>query len=187
MDITSVCVAKFPITTNNLTKFTWAIPNTSKEPEAAATFLEMMFNDPRVANLFAWGIEGVDYEVDDEGVAHFIDGNETPAYHTVNFLNPNRFIIHPWEGESPELIAQLEEEMKNAQTSKYLGFTCDTTAITDEISAINNAIEQYQAQILSGAADEGTYDEFLQKLTDVGMDKVVEAYQTQLGEWQRMR
>ena len=60
MDITSVCVAKFPITTNNLTKFTWAIPNTSKEPEAAATFLEMMFNDPRVANLFAWGIEGVD-------------------------------------------------------------------------------------------------------------------------------
>ena len=77
--------------------------------------------------------------------------------------------------------------MKNAQTSKYLGFTCDTTAITDEISAINNAIEQYQAQILSGAADEGTYDEFLQKLTDVGMDKVVEAYQTQLGEWQRMR
>ncbi len=73
--------------------------------------------------------------------------------------------------------------MKNAAASKYLGFACDTTAITDEISAINNAIEQYKAQIISGAADEATFNEFLQRLDDVGIQTVVDTYQTQLNAW----
>ncbi|MFR8318646.1 MAG: DUF3502 domain-containing protein [Catenibacillus sp.] len=183
MDMTSVRIAEVPITTSNLTKFTWAIPNTAKEPEAAATFLEMMFTDSRIANLFAWGIEGTDYEIDNDGIAHYIEGNETPAYHGVNFLNANKFILAPWEGEDPKLNAQQEEQMKNAAASKYLGFACDTTAITDEISAINNAIEQYKAQIISGAADEATFNEFLQKLEDVGIQTVVDTYQTQLDAW----
>lgn len=183
MDMTSVRIAEVPITTSNLTKFTWAIPNTAKEPEAAATFLEMMFTDSRIANLFAWGIEGTDYEIDDDGIAHYIEGNETPAYHGVNFLNANKFILAPWEGEDPKLNAQQEEQTKNAAASKYLGFACDTTAITDEISAINNAIEQYKAQIISGAADEATFNEFLQKLEDVGIQTVVDTYQTQLDAW----
>ena len=183
MDMTSVRIAELPITSGNLTKFTWAIPTTSKEPEAAAVFLEMMFTDERIANLFAWGIEGVDYEVDDNGVAHYIEGNETPAYHTVAFLNANKFIVLPWEGDDPELNIQLEEQMKTAETSRYLGFACDTTTVTDEISAINNAIEQYKAQIISGTADDATFDEFLEKLESIGIDTVVDTYQTQLNDW----
>ena len=183
MPMTTVSLGTLPITTGSLTKFTWAVPQTAKEPEAALAFLEMMFTDSRVANLFAWGIEGVDYEVDDNGVAHYIEGNETPAYHTVSFLNANKFIVTPWEGEDPQMLAQLEEEMKTVPTSKYLGFVCNTTEITDEISAINNAIEQYKAQIISGTADEDEYNEFLAKLDDVGINTVVEAYQTQLDEW----
>lgn len=183
MDMTSVRITELPITSGSLTKFTWAIPTTSKEPEAAAVFLEMMFTDERIANLFAWGIEGVDYEVDDDGVAHYIEGNETPAYHTVAFLNANKFIVLPWEGDDPELNIQLEEQMKTAKTSRYLGFACDTTTVTDEISAINNAIEQYKAQIISGTADDATFDEFLEKLESVGIDTVVDTYQTQLNDW----
>lgn len=183
MDMTSVRITELPITSGSLTKFTWAIPTTSKEPEAAAVFLEMMFTDERIANLFAWGIEGVDYEVDDDGVAHYIEGNETPAYHTVAFLNANKFIVLPWEGDDPELNIQLEEQMKTAKTSRYLGFACDTTTVTDEISAINNAIEQYKAQIISGTADDATFDEFLEKLESVAIDTVVDTYQTQLNDW----
>lgn len=183
MPMTSVCMYTLPITTGSLTKFTWAVPQNAKDPEAAVTFLEMMFNDSRIANLFAWGIEGTDYTVDDNGVAHYIDGNETPAYHTVSFLNANKFIVTPWEGEDPEVLAQLEESMKSAQTSKYLGFVCDTTAITSEISAVNNAIEEFNAQITSGAAEESVYEDYLQKLEDIGIDKIVQTYQEQLDEW----
>ena len=125
----------------------------------------------------------MDYEVDDNGVAHYIEGNETPAYHTVAFLNANKFIVLPWEGDDPELNIQLEEQMKTAETSRYLGFACDTTTVTDEISAINNAIEQYKAQIISGTADDATFDEFLEKLESIGIDTVVDTYQTQLNDW----
>ena len=60
-----------------------------KSREAAVTFLEMLFNDTRIANLFAWGVEGVDYQVGADGVAGYIEGNEEPAYQTVPFLDPN--------------------------------------------------------------------------------------------------
>lgn len=183
MDMTSVMVTRMPITTSTLTKFTWVVPNISKEPEAAVTFLEMMFTDPRVANLLAWGVEGVDYEVGADGVAGYIAGNEDPAYHTVPFLNPNKFIVRPWTGDDPKLNELALENMAGAIHSPYLGFAADTTAVTNEISAITNVIAEYQAQLVSGSADAGTCEAFLDKLAASGIQKVVDLYQEQLDRW----
>ena len=183
MDMTSVLIMTKPVSTTSLTKFVWAMPTTVREPEAAATFLELMFNDARMANLFAWGIEGVDYEVDADGVAHYIEGNENPAYHTVAFLNPNCFIIHPWEGDDPDIKNIQKEYLDNAQYSKYLGFNADYSAVTSEISAISSVYTEFPPQINSGVASEETYQAFLDKLAASGMDTILEDYQKQLDAW----
>lgn len=183
MDMTSVLITTKPITTSSLTKFVWAVPTTAKEPQAAITFLEMMFNDARIANLFAWGIEGTDYEVGDDGVAHFIEGNENPAYHAVAFLNANKFLVHPWDGDAPDINETFKKLMDEATYSSYLGFSGDTSGVTEEVSAITNAISEFQPQVLSGAADEATFQAFLDKLEVSGIDKLVAAYQEQLNTW----
>ena len=183
MPITHVVITEMPITTGSLTKFTWVVPVTAKEPEAAVTFLEMMFTDARVANLFAWGIEGVDYEVGEDGVAHYIEGNENPAYHAVNFLNANKFLVHPWDGDDPNVNEIYMEYMENSEYSPYLGFSVDTAQVSDQVSAITNIIEQYQPQILSGTASEETFQEFLEKLEIAGIDDVVALYQEELDRW----
>ena len=183
MDMTWVKIVDMPISTGSITKFTWAIPTTAREPEAAATFLELMFTDARVANLFAWGIEGVDYEVGDDGVARFIEGNENPAYHAVDFLNPNGFLLHPWDGQEPNANEIRQQYMEEATYSPYLGFSADTSAVSDTVSAITNAMEQYTAQITSGVATEETYQEFLDKLEIGGIDQLVSLYQEALDAW----
>lgn len=183
MDMTSTLITTMPIATNSLTKFTWAVPTTAKEPEAAMTFFEMMFNDSRLANLFAWGIEGVDYEVNESGVAGYIEGNENPSYHSVNFLNPNKLMVIPWTGESTDANSEAEKLMENAEYSSYLGFTADLSQLSNQISAINNIIEEYQPQVACGAADEDTYEEFNSKLESAGVNDIVAEYQKQLDEW----
>lgn len=183
MDMTSVLVTKLPITTGSLTKFTWGVPTISKEPEAAVTFLEMLFNDSRVANLFIWGREGIDYEVGADGIAKYIEGNEEPAYHSDAFLAPNKFTVCPWEGDDPLQLEKARQNMAHALTSDYLGFSVDTSSLSNEVSAVTNVIAQYQAQLSSGVADDSVYEDFLRKLDTSGIDKMINLYQEELDQW----
>lgn len=182
MDMTCVKIIDQPITTGSCTKFVWTVPSTAREPEAAMTFLNMMYTDERICNLLAWGIENVDYEVVD-GVAKYIEGNETPAYHTNDFVYGNQFLILPWEGMAKDIREQSLEATRNCELSAYLGFSCDTSSVTSELSAIINVISQYRPQVETGMADEAVYNEFLDKLKATGAEKIVDCYQKQLDAW----
>lgn len=182
-DMTCVLVASKPVDTTACASFTYGVPVTAKEPEAAITFMEMMFNDQRVANLLAWGIEDSDYMIDDAGVAHYIDGNEQPAYHGVSWTMVNEFKVSPWEGETLENWLGQEEYLKSAPISEFLGFSMDTENLNNEISAISTVIREFGGQIGSGIADEAAFNQFLEKLDASGIDKVVSAYQEQLNRW----
>lgn len=183
MDMTAVPVVQLPVTTSSVTKFVWAVPSSAREPEAAITFYNMAYSDSRIANLLAWGIEGVDYEVKDNGNAGYIEGNENPAYHTGDVLWPNKLIILPWENEVASLRQEQVDARDNAEVSPYLGFVCDTTAFSTELGAVSNAIEEYKPMLNSGVASENTLDEFTKKLEASGIDKIVEEYQKQFDEW----
>lgn len=182
-DMTCVLIASKPVDTSACASFTYAVPMTAKEPEAAVTFMEMMFNDQRIADLLAWGIEGTDYYTDESGVAHYVEGNEAPAYHGVSWTAVNEFKVTPWEGETLENWLGQEEYLKSAPISEYLGFSMNTDSLSNEISAISTAIEEFSAQIGSGMADEATFEQFLEKLEASGIDNVVSAYQEQLNIW----
>lgn len=182
MDMTCVKIIDQPITTGSCTKFVWTVPSTAKESEAAMTFLNMMYTDARICNLMAWGIENVDYEVVD-GVAKYIEGNETPAYHTNDFVYGNQFLILPWEGMASDIREQSLAATRNCTLSAYLGFSCDTSSVTSELSAIINVISQFRPQVETGMADEAVYGEFLDKLKATGAELIRECYQEQLDAW----
>ena len=183
-ELVAVKVMSNMITTNNITKFGWAVPTCAKDPEAAVKFLNLMYTNPEINNLLAWGIEGTDYVVED-GIAKFPEGvtSESVAYHTSDFLYGNQFATYPWEG-SPEGIRETAlEEMENAPLSKYLGFSCDTTSVANELTAISNVIAEYAPGIESGSLPVSTIDDFIAKLKEAGVDKVIELYQNQLDAW----
>ncbi|HHV12168.1 MAG TPA: extracellular solute-binding protein [Clostridiales bacterium] len=172
------------ISTGNTTKFDWAIPVCATEPEAAAKFLNLMFTNKDICNLLAWGVEGRDYVVEN-GVAKYPEGvtADTVAYHTSDFLYGNQFLVYPWEGDPADIRDQQLAELKSAEISPYLGFSCDLTNISNELTAINNVIGEYKPGVESGSVDLKAYDAFVKKLNEAGAEKVVAEYQAQLDAW----
>jgi len=173
-----------PVITGSLTKFTWGVPVTSTEPEAAVKFLNLMYTDKDIANLLTWGVEGRDYVVKD-GEAVFPEGVDatTVSYHTADFLYGNQFLVYPWEGQGADFREVAKANLDEAGVSKYVGFSADTSSITNELSQLTNVIDQYKPSLESGAAEPAVYDEFIQAMEAAGVDKVIEAYQIQLDAW----
>ncbi len=174
-------VTPFMLNTAATTKFAWGVPVCAKEQEAAVKFLNLMYTNKDIMNTLCWGIEGRDYVVTD-GVANFPEGvtMDNAAYHSSDFLWGNSFIAYPWDS------AADEREVSKANTdsmpvSPFLGFSCDTSNISNELTAISNVVSEYAPGLESGTTD--NYDEFIKKLKDVGVDKLVAEYQTQLDAW----
>ena len=55
-DMTIINIDESPeINTGMLRKFSWAVPVTATEPEAAVKFMNLLFTDAEVLNLLTWG------------------------------------------------------------------------------------------------------------------------------------
>ena len=184
MDMTCVKVLSLPITTSSCTKFVWAVPQTATEPEAAVKMLNLMYTDARICNLLCWGIEGRDYDVKN-GMAAYPEGVDANncAYHTADFIYGNQFLALPWDGQGSDFRQTSKTDMEAAPTSAYLGFSCDTSGIENELTAITNTINEFLPGLDSGVAAQGQYEAFLEKLEKSGVQKVVDTYQEQLDTW----
>ncbi len=182
MPVVAVEIYKGQVSAEACTKFSYCVPTTAKEPEAAIAFLNLAYTNPEINNLLAWGVEGVDYEVVD-GVAQYIPGNEEPLYHLFDYSVPNQFLVYPWSGDTADFRQRSEENLKSAEVSKYLGFTCDLSDLVNESAAVSNVIEEYRNQIGSGQASEATLNEFIDKLYSVNVQALIDEYQKQLDAW----
>lgn len=181
-EVIPAVVTYYPISSSAITRFVWTIPNVSTEPEAAMTFLSMMYTDSRIANLLAWGVENVDYQIVD-GVACPMPEPQAGTYRAADYLFGNQFITLPWEGQPADFREKQMEAFQSAEISPYLGFSAQLSEITNEISACSVVINEYLPSLDCGVAAEGIYDEFLQKLDKSGVSKIVDQYQRQLDKW----
>lgn len=182
MPMTCVPLVTLPISTRTCTGFTWVVPNSAKYPEAAVTFLSMMYTSHEINDLLVWGIEGRDYVLKD-GFAQYPDGITDVPYHSADIITGNQFIVTPWAGQSADIREQSMKVLKDAPISAYLGFTCNTDSISNALSAVNNVVAEYAAQINSGVAEPGVLDDYLKKLESSDVQKVVDEYQNQLNAW----
>lgn len=174
------------ISTTQLTKFVWGVPSTSQEQEAAVKFLNLMYTEPKIANLLAWGIEGRDYVVNADGLAAYPEGvtAQNVPYHQADFMIGNQFNVIPWVGNPADLRDIIRKENQEAPVSELLGFAYDPVNMTNELSAIVNVLAEYRASLESGIANpEETLPKFLQALKDAGADELIADIQSQLDAW----
>ncbi|CCX37801.1 extracellular solute-binding protein family 1 [Clostridium sp. CAG:1013] len=175
--------------TQSVTNFMWGIPSYSTEGVAAMKFLNLMYSDKEVVDLFSWGIEGEHY-VKVEGQENIIDypegvTAETTGYNlNMGWLFGNQFISYIWNGNDADLYDQLKEFNETAVVSKATGFSFDTSSVSTEYAAVTNTINQYDASLQSGQVDpETVLPEFINALKSAGIDKIIDAKQTALDEW----
>lgn len=188
VDVSSYKFCQPFITTTAVNSLGFAISATSQYPEASMKFLNEMYTDPDVVNLLDWGIDGRDYELQDDGTVDFPDGvtADNTAYGlNMDWFFGNQFLSHIWgKGRDTTIYKRLEENNKTAKKTPVMGFSYDSTKVSTELAAITNVISQYQPGLQCGTLDPSTeLDAFNQALYDAGLQNVIDEKQSQLDAW----
>lgn len=178
-------------TTMNVTGIMWGIPINSKTPDKAMEFLNLMYTDKEIVNLFDWGVEGKHYVVKADNVIDFPPGIDakTSGYNlNMGYLFGNQFLSYVFTGDDPKIWEKMEQFNKSALKSKALGFTFDASGVKAEYAAVSNVVTQYKLPLETGSVDPETIlPEFISKLKAAGIDKIIAEKQKQLDEWAKLK
>ncbi|MGG1637573.1 ABC transporter substrate-binding protein [Paenibacillus sp. FSL K6-3182] len=165
-----------------------SISRTSKDPERAMMFLNMLYTDAKLLNMLDWGIEGTHYVKKADNVIDYPEGvtAETQGYPSPGgWMFGNQFISYLWANEDADKWEQFEKFNESSERSIALGFTFDEAPVKAEKAAVGNVDKEFQMVLNSGAVDdvEGTIAKYKAKRNAAGYQKILEEQQRQLDEW----
>ncbi len=167
-----------------------AISASSKHPEEALQVLNLVWKDPDLSNLLAYGIEGTDYVIDEERstpdmksiIPNSGKNQKWAIWH--NYLGP---LWDQWDSSwnRKEALEKMQEENKKAEVSSTLGFYFDSSSVKAECAAVASTVKEYGANLNVGSvADVDAYlAEAYAKLEQNGIDKIIEEANRQYSEW----
>lgn len=157
-----------------------AISATSKNPERALMFLNLLNTDPEIMTLLNYGVEGFTYNKNSDGTITFIDENRANYSPWTNGMGNIR-ILPPTDAQGLDFWDRFNAYYESAEKLPIGGFIFDASAFDKEAAAIANVYAEYGFNLMCGAVDPATaLPEFLSKLDSAGANKIVAAAQEQL-------
>ncbi|MFT8347519.1 ABC transporter substrate-binding protein [Clostridium saccharoperbutylacetonicum] len=175
--------------TSTITNFMWAIPSYSKNTEKAMEFLNLMYTDKNIINLLDYGIEGTHYKKvknSEEIIERISDNNTGGNGYNLDqeYMFGNEFLAHIWDGNPKDIWNQIDFFNKNAEKSKATGFVFDATPVMVEYTEVSRIVSEYKPALENGAVDpDKVLPEFISRLKEAGIDKIVAEKQKQLDKW----
>ncbi|SFA73343.1 putative aldouronate transport system substrate-binding protein [Cohnella sp. OV330] len=159
-----------------------AISRTSKNPERAMMFLELVNTDKELYNTLVYGIEGKHYE---KTTGDYIKINQDAGYFTnTDWIFGNITNEYLPEGAPADKIAQTIKVNDEAYVSPYTGFVFNTEPVKTEIANVNAVKEEYGASLGTGTLDPAKYlPIYEEKLKKAGVETIRAEKQKQLNEW----
>ncbi len=168
-----------------------AISVTSDAPEKCMQLLDLIWSDDYLLNTLAYGIEGVDYVVDESSTPENKkvipnSGKEQKWAIWHNWLGP---LFDQWDSSwnSKEALMEMEKNNHKGQASNTLGFTFDTSNLKTEIAQISSIISEVEDVFITGTMSD--FDEYVaqtkKRLKDAGIDKVIKEAEKQLDEFMK--
>lgn len=174
-----------PLTINNsVTGSVMAISASSKNPEKAMEFLNLLNTDEYLRNLIDKGIEGEHYTSNDNGTISKTDKSD--LYSMPSWALGNVFNVKPWDTDPEDKIEQYKKFNEAAVASPTLGFYPDTTNVSTQIATLANVVQEFKAPLFTGSVDTDKYlNELNKKLKASGLDDVIAEIQKQYDEWMK--
>ncbi|OCT15228.1 hypothetical protein A8709_14095 [Paenibacillus pectinilyticus] len=163
-----------------------AISKTSKNPERAMMFINLLNTDKELFNTISYGVEGKHYTKNSDNTIKII--KEAGYVPNASWVFGNTFNGLLVEGTDPNVVANTQKENETAKASPIMGFKFVNSAVTAEIANITTVLDQYNPGLSTGtvAASE-KLKEFQDKLKAAGVDKVIAEAQKQLDEWKKTK
>ncbi|MGE6256619.1 ABC transporter substrate-binding protein [Heyndrickxia sporothermodurans] len=175
-----------PVTYNNsVTGAIQAISATSKNPEKAMAFLNLLNTDPYLRNLVDKGIEGEHYKELDNGKIQDLPAR-VKNYNMPTYALGNHFILKLYENDPEDKWDAFKKFNEESTPAPSLGFHFDSTPVRTEIASISNVSKEFAPALLTGSVEPEEYlKKMNQKLKEAGLDKVLAEIQKQYDDWKK--
>lgn len=159
-----------------------AISNTSKNPERAMMFLDLVNTDSTLFNLLAFGVEGKHYEkVDDKHIKVKPEGGYAPNVSWAMGNVTNGYLL---EGQADDTWEKTHEINNSAIVPDLFGFQFNTEPVKTEMANWDAVWKEYEAALTTGSIDPAVYiPKMLDALNKAGSEKILQERQKQLDEW----
>ena len=160
------------------------VSRSSKNPEKAVEFLNLLNTDPYIRNLLNYGIEGTHY-TRVEGSENQIKVTDKAKDYSIGYYTiGNLFITDVLHNEPATKWDEFKKFNDAAKNSPALGFKFDTSKVSNQIAAVNNVLEEFKSTLYSGSVNNEEYVEKLNaKLKEQGIDQIIAEMQTQIDAW----
>ena len=165
-----------------------AITKDCKNPERAMKVMELLIMDEELNRLTQYGIEGVHYEVAEDGTYKNLDASfGYEALNAWSLRNPAYKLANGQGGvllqEMFDHYAEVIEEKGTPSVDPFGAFAEDYSAYSAEKSAVDDVCSEYLKPIEAGLVDdvEASVETFREKVKAAGLDTVREGWTKQ---WQ---
>lgn len=159
-----------------------AISTASEHPEESFKFLALLNSDPALMTLMNYGVEGVHYNLNDEGLVEFTD--ERANYQPWTNGMGNVTILPDTASEGAGFRESFKAYYAGAKAIPALGYVFDNSEVANEMAALGTVAAQYALALDAGALDpETTLPDFLAALDAAGMQTYLDAANAQLAAY----
>jgi len=165
----------------------FGIPVTSKAPEKAMQYINLMHSDATLVNLMLFGAEGKNYnKIDDNTVEVIADANWY-GVHGGAWTVGNTLLQYVTKGEDPQKNALLQSYADDAIATASLGFRFVKDNVADQIAAVDAVVSEKANPLMCGQVDPDDpnlgIEALKADLTAAGMDEIIAEVQKQYDAW----
>ena len=168
----------------------WSIFSETKYPEEAVKVLGLLYSDEDVLNTILYGVEGMHYEVQEDGSFAFPSGinSSNVGYFCSTKWQFNTPKAGIWSGMSDDLEGDFKTFIASANISPAYGFWLDESKITVDIQKLKAIVYEYKKNLNIGLGADGkdvdTYlEEFRKELREAGSEELVKEVRDQYQAW----
>ena len=145
-------------------------------------FLALLNSDPYLMTLMNYGVEGIHYVKNADGLIEFTDARASYTPWTNGMGNVT--ILPDTAAEGAGFRKTFVEYYGGAKGIPSLGFVFNNTDVANEMAALANVAAQYALALDAGAVDPATVlPEFLAALDAAGMQTYLDAANAQLNAY----
>lgn len=163
----------------------YAVSSTASDDAAKASvdFLGLLYSDKELADLYTYGIEGTDYDRDEDGkIVKKGDLYNHSAWESCSAMN-----VSLEAGEPDDKVELYEKFNDDAETSVSAGFRFDSTPVEAQLSAVSSVFKQYGFVLENGGFAPDEVDDVLEKykeaMDEAGYQEVLKEVTTQYDDW----
>ncbi len=184
-ELSAVKLGSMIVGTDVIDNWSFAVPATAEEPEAAIKWYNYCYNNPEILNMVAWGLEDEHVVYTENGEAAYPEGAaaDTVTYHYSDWTFGNQFLVAPWEGSSGDLRTLAAEDLAQSTKSPYLGFSLETESLSSIIASLSAVEGEYANALRCGLYTESMLEEYKAKLDAAGLNDYIAEIQAQLDTW----